>query len=183
VFSAATTAGGLALTQHALADAVEFLTQAEAVARAADIPPDAGFHLDLGVAASRIGLYAAAEEHLGRALELERDTMRRAALFGRLAEMHHSRWEGDKALDRVAQGLAELGHPLPRHPATLAASTLAQLVAGVVVGLLPRRIRIVTGTTRDRYRLRARLHDTGVQSAALGVRLPLMTALARRSLY
>ena len=106
-------------------------------------------------------LLAALHEHLGRALELERDPMRRAALYGRLAEMHYSRWEGDKALNRVAQGLAELGHPLPRHSVALAASTLAQLVAGFVMGLLPRRIRSVTGTTRERYRLRARLHDIG----------------------
>src|SRR5204862_613483 len=90
---------------------------------------------------------------------------------------------GGQGAEPGRRGLAELGHPLPRHSAALAASTLAQLVAGFVMGLLPRRIRSVTGTTRERYRLRARLHDIGVQSAALGVRLPLMTALALRSLY
>ncbi|OLB77083.1 MAG: hypothetical protein AUI14_17195 [Actinobacteria bacterium 13_2_20CM_2_71_6] len=181
--AAAAAAGALALAEHAPADAVDYLSQAVAVATAAELTLDAGFHVDLGVAASRIGRYALADTHLRQALDVEPDAMRRAAIYGLLAEVHHSQWEGDRAVEMAMRGLAELGRRPPRNPLALAVSTLALFAAGLLVGQLPSGVRAVRGAARDRYRLRAHLANIAAQSAAVAVRLSLMTALVLRSQF
>jgi len=85
----------------------------------------------------RVGELILAEDHLTRAPAIESDPARRADLFRLLAVTRYSRGRGDDAIEAVAGGLAVLavlGHRFPRHPVTLAVTTLGRFLAGTVVG-------------------------------------------------
>jgi diguanylate cyclase (GGDEF)-like protein len=171
---AATAAGELALAEHAPVDAVDFLARAGEVAAAAGITPDAAFHATFGVALIYSGQYVAGEDQLHRALTTERNPRRRARYYCDLAVSHHLRWEGNRAVEMIQRGLAELGHPLPRHPVAYWAKTFLFFGAGLVVGALPRRLRRVDGPARETCTLRAELLNIGAQCAAIAMRLSLM---------
>ncbi|HKT02969.1 MAG TPA: hypothetical protein VJT31_25855, partial [Rugosimonospora sp.] len=183
VYRAVRAAGSFALSQCATADAVELLGQAADIAASAGIVPDTGFHIELGVAASRTGRFGLADEHLTVALDLEREPRRRARIYGYLAESRHLRGEGDQMADLANRGLAEVGYPVPRNPLLLALSTVLLFLLGLAVAKLPRRLRTVTGVRRERYLLRASLSYTGAHGAAMAIRMPLVGAYALRSLY
>jgi diguanylate cyclase (GGDEF)-like protein len=183
VYRAAAAAGALAIAQYATHDAVEYLTQAEAAADTAGITPDATFRTNLGIAASRYGTYDLADHELRRALEVADSPNERARLYSLLAESCYLRWNGDQAMEMARLGLAELGHPLPRHPLALVISTLGWLLLGLVTGLVPKRWRLATGEARERYRLRAELILIGAYASGVGTRRPMMAALNFRALY
>ncbi|HYN96658.1 MAG TPA: diguanylate cyclase, partial [Pilimelia sp.] len=182
VFRAAAAAGAAALAQLAPADALDFLTQANAAAEVAGLRPGPGFHADLGLAAHRLGRYDLAREQLQLALDGETDPERRAHVCRLLADAHLLRYEGDQAIERVRQGLAELGHPLPRNPLLLSVSTLALSGWGAVLARLPARWRAVPPATAQRYRLRVALTGTGGEAATMAQRLPLVAALLLRTM-
>ena len=176
-FRAAAAAGELALAEHAPADAVDFLTRAERVAADADLMPDGAFHATLGVAHIYCGQYAIGESRIHQALRTERDPRRRAQCYSDLAVSHHLRWEGNRAVEMIKLGLAELGHPLPRNPVAYALRTAVSFVAGLLIGLLPRRLRRVEGSKRESHVLRSQLLNIGAQCAAVAMRQPLMGSL------
>jgi diguanylate cyclase (GGDEF)-like protein len=182
-FAAARAAGQLALVEYASEDAVTFLNSAMEIASEHGIAVDGDAHAALGIAAVRVGRFGLADEQLRAALEVEPDPVRRARLFRELAVSHHMRWSGDRAVEMVRRGLAELGHPLPDNPVVFALGTIVLFVVGVVVGLLPRRWREVRGEQAERFALRADLLNSGAQSAAFAMRQPLMASLNMRALH
>jgi diguanylate cyclase (GGDEF)-like protein len=182
-FRATWAAGKLALAEHAAAEAVEFLIAAVTAARRAGVTPSSEVHAALGVAAARVGRYGLSDEHLGLSLASETRPVHRARLYMEMASSRHMRWEANRALEMIFSGLAELGHPLPRHPVLLAARTTVLFLLGIVVGWLPRRVRLVSGEAREIYTLRADLLNVGAPSAAMANRQPLMAAFAMCALH
>jgi eukaryotic-like serine/threonine-protein kinase len=182
-FRAAAAAGERALSDNAAAEAIEYLTRAEAAAALAGIEPDCGFDQLLGIAASRTGRYHLARERLDRALRVESDPDRRAELCRELAVVHVNLWGCDEAVGVVRRGLTEFGHPLPRNPVVLGITTILLLVAGIVTGRLPASRRIATGARHERYRRHVELLMTGAESAAGANRKMLVAAFVVRSLY
>jgi tRNA A-37 threonylcarbamoyl transferase component Bud32 len=181
-FCAAVAAGTLALAQHAPSDALDLLTRAAEVAEAADISTDAAFHTEWGIAASRAGRYALAEDQLSKALTLESDAFRRGSLYATLAQICYYRWEGDRALEMVRSGMADLGRSLPRNPLRLRLSAVMLFVAGLFIGLLPRPWRVARHH-QERHRLHTRLNHIGVWSAVMSMRQSLLPFLILRGLY
>jgi diguanylate cyclase (GGDEF)-like protein len=183
VFRSAFAAGVRALAEHAAAEAYDLLSKAEAAAKAAGIGPDERFHATYGTAAIRTGRPAVARDQLRRALELERDPMRRATLHARMADAYHLRWEERQAMAEASQGLAEIGLALPRNLTVLLITAVILKVAGHLISRVPERIRLARGTRRERYRLQNELIGLMAQGAAITMRTPLTVALTWRSAY
>jgi diguanylate cyclase (GGDEF)-like protein len=183
VYQTAAAAGSLALSQYANGEAVDFLTQAARAAQAAGIVLEPSFHSTLGRAASRYGRYDIAEREVHRALELEADPLHRASLYFLLAEASWLRLNGDHAVDMARRGLAELGHPLPTGRTALVVTSAFGLVRSLLVGLVPKRLRLATGEERRRDQVRAQLALIGTYAAAVAIRRPVQMALGVRSLH
>jgi diguanylate cyclase (GGDEF)-like protein len=181
VVRAAGAAGARALDEHASAEAFAVLSQAATVAASSGTPTDAAFHANLGRAAVRVTEYETAHEHLRIAADLETEPMRRARIYGWLADAHHLRWEGVRGFEMVRLAHAELGEPLSRNTLVLALSSLVRFLAGVLLGRLPERLRVVTGARRERYELLCHLADVGAKCLAMAQRVPMMTLLAMRA--
>ena len=69
----------------------------------------------------------------------------RARLLALVAQVHDSTWATDLQSRAVDEALAELGRPLPSNPFVLVASTLGQVLAGVLIMLT----RIGHGTVAE----------------------------------
>ena len=179
---AAVDAGTLALARWAPATALQLLTSAEQVAEAHQLPVPVGLLTGIGVAAMRAGRYEVAHAYLDRALAAESDPLRRATLFMRKAETYHLRWLGKPALECVRDAYAELGRPVPRHPALLGLTTAGLALQGLLIGLLPLSWREVHGPRRRFCQLYTELSNTGAKSAAIAMDLPLMGMLDLRAL-
>jgi tRNA A-37 threonylcarbamoyl transferase component Bud32 len=156
-FRAVSAAGVLALAEHALADAVDYLTRAAAIADPAGIVPGSDFHVGFGAAAIKTGHYATGEAQLELALQTERDPLRRAGIYRLLAKSHQMRWSNKTALEIIQLGLAEVGGRLPRNPVVLIVTTVVNFVAGVLVRYLPARLRFVHGAAARSLEIRADL--------------------------
>jgi diguanylate cyclase (GGDEF)-like protein len=183
VYHRAAEAGARALAEYAADEALAFLAAAAATAQMAGVRPDATFHTTYGLAATRVGQYALAESQLSLALDVETDPARRARLCGMLANTFHPRWQGQRAAAMIRQGFTELGAALPRGRVALLLSTAALLIGSVLLDLLPRRVRLVSGARRERYRLLAGLVDVGMRSIGISVDRPLLIALPLRGNY
>jgi eukaryotic-like serine/threonine-protein kinase len=177
------TAGQLAISDHAPVEAVGFLELAAALAVKVGITPYSAFHQALGVAYLRSGRLAEAKDQLGVALDLERQPLRRAELLHLLGLAYSYSWDSERSLAAIRQGLAALGHPLPRNRLALAASTLLEFLAGAAVGRLRLGFGTATGGRRERYRLCATMLSTGAQAAGMGLHMDLMGMLCLRALY
>jgi diguanylate cyclase (GGDEF)-like protein len=182
-FRAVCAAGALALAHQSCDDALRLLESAASIASSTGLVPGPAFHAHLGAAASRTGDYPLAHHHLALAVAGERDTLRRARLYGETAETYHLQWQGEAALEVVRRGLAEIGRPLPRRTAPLVASTLAWFAAGVVVGRLPAAGRLARAADRQRVTTWSYLIGLAAESAAMANRPALMVACALRELY
>jgi len=174
VHRAASAAGALALRQYQPAGALAFLTRAEEAAEAAGLPLDADFRITLGRAASQVGDYDVADRQFGIVLAGEADPMARARLYAMLSENDYLRARGEHGAEMARLGLAELGHPAPRHPALLALTTVALFVAGVALGRLPARWVRASGVRREAYRLRTQLWMLIAYNAGVSFQPPLM---------
>jgi diguanylate cyclase (GGDEF)-like protein len=179
---AAADAGGLALTRWAPVTALQLLTSAELVAQAHQLPVTVGLLTDIGVAAMRADQYEIAHAYLDRALAAEPEQLRRATLFMRKAETYHLRWLGEPALDSVRDAYAEIGRPVPRHPALLALTTAGLVLNGFLIGTVPLPWREVRGPRRRFYKLYSELSNVGAKSAAMTMDQPLMGMLDLRAL-
>lgn len=162
-------AGDAALAQQAPNVAAEFLGHAARAATAAGLTPDVRFHQTFATALSRTGDFAGAREHVDVALALERDGLRRAELCNLLATIQHSAGDGDRAIESVRQGLAELGVAPPRSTPLLIASTAARFVAGLLVRGSRRRFATARGQRRRRDLTEASLLETGAQAAVVSI--------------
>ena len=180
VVAAARAAGQLALDENAPAAAVSLLTAAAAVATAADIALDSRFRESLAVTYLATGDAEAARVQLEPALADETDPTRRAALQLQLATVARVRWELTRALEHVRAGLAELGRPLPRHPALLGLMTLGLLLWWLVTGGRRPASRPATGEVAQRLRLETQLCGMGAAAAAMGLQGALMPIFALR---
>ncbi|GIJ44533.1 hypothetical protein Val02_14190 [Virgisporangium aliadipatigenens] len=180
-FAAVAAAGSLALAHQAPEQAVELLEAALAVAERTGRQPGPAVLTDLGVAALRSGSLEPADAYLSRALDSERDPVRRAALYARKAEVCFGRYDGDAGIERVFLGFHELGAPIPRGAFRMVASTVLRFVAGVLVGLLPVRLRAATGPRRERYRVMCELLRIGVGCGAATLRVSLVLAFELRA--
>jgi diguanylate cyclase (GGDEF)-like protein len=174
VHRAATAAGALAMRQYQPAGALAFLTRAEEVAETAGLPLDVGFRIILGRAASQVGDYDVADREFGIVLAGEADPTGRARLYAMLSENDYLRARGEHGTEMARLGLAELGHPAPRHPARLALTTVAAFVGGVVLGRLPARWVRASGARWEAYRLRAQLWMLIAYNAGVSFQPPLM---------
>jgi diguanylate cyclase (GGDEF)-like protein len=179
-FSACVTAGNLALVKHSPALAARYFGGALHAARIAGLDVDVDFLQAYATALLRTGDFAAARVHVTRALDLERDGMTRAALFGLLAKAWTAEGEGDEALLFVRRGLAELGVPLPGSMLVLVVSSLVRLIAGLAVGAFG--YGRASGPRRERHRLEAALLDAGGQAAPLSSQPLLIPLLPLRGL-
>ncbi len=180
VIAAGRAAGLLALDENAPAAAVSFLTAAATAAAAAGIALDSRFRESLAVAYLATGQAEAARDQLEPALEDETDPTRRAALRLQLATVARVRWELNRALEHVRAGLAELGRPLPRHPALLGLMTLGLLLRWLVTGDRRPASRPATGKVAQRLRLETQLCGMGAAAAAMGLQGALMPIFTLR---
>ncbi|GAA0583947.1 hypothetical protein GCM10010172_81130 [Paractinoplanes ferrugineus] len=176
-------AGRLALSEHAPAQAREFLEVAAAAAAGAGVTPQASFQLALGVACARSGRFVEALRHLDDALRGESDKLRRAEIRAQIAMVHNSSWNPDRAFDAVRRGLAELGAPLPRGKAGLILTTLWSVLLGLLVGRTKLGFGTARGRDRDRYRQQAVLFDIATLALSMRMRRAMRATLSLRALY
>ncbi|WP_204012742.1 diguanylate cyclase [Virgisporangium aurantiacum] len=168
-------AGRLALVENAHAAAVAFLEPAAAAATAAGIAPDSEFREAVAQAYLRTGRLDAAKRELGLALDSEREPLRRAALLLTLSNAQRDGWELTAAVETCREGLATIGHPMPRNSFLLVVSTLWALLLAGTVGRLGWGRLHPTRTPpdiRERVRLRAALNISAMHSSAVGVMKP-----------
>jgi diguanylate cyclase (GGDEF)-like protein len=180
---AATAAGVLALRQYQPAGAVRFRPRAAAAAAAAGLPLAAGFRITFGRAASQAGAYDLADRQFGIALAAETRPMGRAQLYAMLSENDYLRARGVHGGEMARCGLAELGHPVPRHPVALAVTTLALFLGGLVLGVLPARWVRASGGRWEVYRLRTQLSMLAAYNAGVSFHPPLMAAFNLRLVH
>jgi tetratricopeptide (TPR) repeat protein/predicted Ser/Thr protein kinase len=183
VYATGLAAGRLALVEHAPAEARDFLTVAAAAAASAGLTPGPDLHLALGVSCTRTGRFEEALGHLDRALRAEPDPLHRAALFIEIAWVHTSAWDPARAFQAVKRGLDELGRPLPRGGLTLAVTTLASFLFGLLIGGTKIGFGSARGRRRERLRLQAILYDAGAYASTLQMHRKMRAILGFRSLY
>ncbi|GAA1799439.1 diguanylate cyclase [Planosporangium flavigriseum] len=181
--ASALAAGRQALVDDVPEDAVAFLEQARTAAEASGHAVTAELLHPLATAYLRAGRWGEALSALEAALAGERDPHRRAELYRTMVELHHTTWSDDRAVAAARQGLAELGHGLPRNKLALIVTTLALALAGTLVA----RLRIGFGTARGRRREdlanTAALLGSAAYAAAVGLRVKEMAIFALRGLY
>jgi diguanylate cyclase (GGDEF)-like protein len=186
VFHTGWAAGHLALGENALAAAVSFLEPAAAAAQVAGIEPDSLFLETLAQAYLRTGRVDAAKRELRSALEAERDPLRRAALLLGMGLAQRVDWDVAASIESCREGLAVIGHPMPRNPLVLLASTLGSLLLTVVAGKL-RLNRAPTGSTcgeqRERTRLWAALNLAAAHTAGVGMMHPILPFFLARAAW
>jgi len=183
VYASGLAAGRLALAEHAPAEAAAFLEGAAAAATATGLTPGADLYLALGVSCSRTGRFAEALEHLDRALAIEPDRLRRAAVLEQIARVHLSGWDPGRAFDTARRGLAELGRPLPRMRLVLLITTLVSFYVGLAIGFTKLGFGTVQGRRRERYRLQADFYDIGAYASTLRMNVRMRAIMGFRSLY
>ncbi|HEV8173323.1 MAG TPA: AAA family ATPase, partial [Actinoplanes sp.] len=183
VYASGLAAGRLALAEHAPAEARQFLLVAVTAAQAARLTPDIGLPIALGQACARTGRFAEGLEHLDRALQAEPDRLRRAEVYGQIAEVHSSAWDPGRAFGAVRLGLAELGKPLPGNHLVLVVTTLWCVLAGLAVGLTGIGSGSARDRTRERLRLQAALLDAGARASSMQMHREMRAILGLRALY
>ncbi|MFF5289032.1 diguanylate cyclase [Paractinoplanes globisporus] len=176
-------AGRLALTEHAPAEAREFLKVAARAAGAARVTPPPDFFLALGTSCARSGRFAEAYEHLDQALRGEPDRIGRAGILVQEAMVRNSAWNPDQAYDAVRRGLAELGKPLPRTRLGLAVTTIWSVLVGLFIGTTGIGFGKAGGRTRESYRLEAVLCDIGTLALSMRMRRVMRAVLSLRALH
>jgi diguanylate cyclase (GGDEF)-like protein len=172
MFQAGFTAGRLALAENAVASAVSFLESAAAAAAVSGTVPNSEFREAMGEAYLRTGRLEAAERELVLALDAESDPLRRAALWRTLSLAHRGNWDIAAAVDACRQGLAEIGHPVPRNPLALTVEMGRTLLLTAVTGGLGwGRLRAgrTPAATVERVRLRAALNLAAAHSCGVGL--------------
>ncbi|HEX5201068.1 MAG TPA: diguanylate cyclase [Actinoplanes sp.] len=179
-YAACRAAGQLALEENAPADAGSFLESAAAAADLAGIVPDSRFREALGVAYWSTGRLADAREQLDAGLADEPQPLRRAALLLQLAHVLRSGWDLTGSLDRVRQGLAELGTPIPGNPVLFGLATARTTLRWLVTGSPAPSDRPVEGEPAERLRLHTQLCRAGYSAAVLNLQTPLAIAFHMR---
>jgi len=174
-------AGRLALSDHAPAEAREFLLVAAAAADAAGLRPSPDFHEALGISCTRTGRFGEALAHLDRALRAEPDRLRRAEVLVQIAWVHTSAWSPERAFEAVRRGLAELGRPLPSGRLALVVTTLVSFAAGLLVGTTKIGFGGVRGKRRERSRVEAILYDAGAFASSMRMRRRMRAILGLRA--
>jgi diguanylate cyclase (GGDEF)-like protein len=159
-------AGRLALENHAAEQAVAFLEPAAAIV-VDGREPDAEFLLLLGTALERAGRFADAEYHLERALQLESESLARAAILARIADVHRASWDSAGVRRAVHRALAELQYVMPRGRVRLVLSTLWLALVGTLIGLTGIGFGTAKGEQRERLRLISALHMSGARAGTL----------------
>ncbi|AEV84305.1 serine/threonine kinase protein [Actinoplanes sp. SE50] len=175
-------AADAALTNHAAAQALEFLDLAEQAATDAGVPLDGLFHRQRGVASLRAGHLAAAERELAAALEHESDPLRRADLLAKIAHAQHSDFAATEALRTVRAGLRELGQPVPSSVLLQVITGLAYLLVGWSTGRRRHRYSGRDEAARQRDRVVSDLCDAGAMAAAVGMHMMLIPLFHFRAL-
>ncbi|MFG1604955.1 diguanylate cyclase [Actinoplanes sp. NPDC049265] len=176
-------AGRLALTEHAPAEAREFLEAAARAAQDARITPTSEFLFALGTSCARTGRFDDALQHLDHALSIEPDRVRRAEMLAHVAQVHNHAWSPDRAFDAVCLGLAELGTRLPRSRVGLGLTTLASVVLGLLAGRTKIGFGTAQGRQRERYRLQAILFDIATFALSMRMRRAMRALISLRALY
>lgn len=184
VFHTGWAAGRLALDENTLAAAVSFLEPAAAAARSAGTEPDSLFLETLAQAYLRTGRVDAAKRELRGALASERDPLRRAALLLAMGLAQRIDWDVAASIESCREGLAVIGHPMPRNPLALLGSTLWSLLLTVVAGKLRlNRLRTwnTRGEKRERNRLWAALNIAAAHTAGVGIIHPILPFFSARA--
>lgn len=175
-------AGQTALAQHVPRDAVDFLADAARAADVAGLAVDVPLQEAYATALLRAGHFHDAAARLRDALTREPDPLRRAELMNLLATAEYSAGDGERAIDTITQGLAELGVVLPRRMPLLLVSTVVRFLAGLLVGAARGRLGRLTGPRRQRYVTEASLLETGMYAAVVTVNDVLVGVFLLRGL-
>jgi len=183
VYRSGFAAGQLALSEHAPAEARDFLEVAARSAAAAGLTPPPDFFLALGTSCARSGRFAEAHNHLRRALRGEPDPQARARMLAQAALVDNSAWNPDQAFDAVCRGLAELGAPLPMGRLRLALTTLWSVLLGLVIGRTGLGFGTARGRSRERYQLEAILCDIATTALSMRMRRGMRAIMSLRALY
>lgn len=167
-------AAKLALAAQADDDALSFLATAADVAATFRLGVEAAFETDCGLAFARTGRVREALQHYAKALELEREPVRRAVVHLEVARVQAARSNGEGCLESAGQGLRELGSPMPRFALLRWAGTLWRLLAALTVWAT----RIGFGRSRPVVRQSRRLECQLLALLAEGARLEHRRGLA-----
>ena len=182
-FQTGWSAGQAALADHAAAEALGFMEDAEQAARRAGIDPGGAFQATYAAALHAAGRLDEAADRYERALAAERDPLRRGALLAALARVDYGRPDYMAASRRSLQGLAEIGLPLPRGRLL---RLLASLVA-IVRGLISQHPRLgygrARGRTRERLLLSLRLTEIAGRAAYHSLPRPVLLLSALGTLH
>jgi diguanylate cyclase (GGDEF)-like protein len=172
-------AGATALADHAPGQAVVFFEHAVSAGH----PRYPEFLHTFGTALARAGRYTDAIARLREAIRPETPRLLQAAVLATIADASRATWDTEGARAAVAEGLAVLGHRMPRSRLLLVLTTLAHLLAGTFV----RTTRIGAGTAsgerRRRYELEAAFHTVGAYIGTLSMRPDVHIAHNLRSTF
>jgi diguanylate cyclase (GGDEF)-like protein len=142
-------AAAAALALPAPREAAGYYRAAAQAAAEAGIRPNAEVEEGHALACTRSVQPAEARQHFLRALEGQRQPVRRARLLGRLAWLEFGEYRLPPALRYVRRGLAEINRGMPENPVAL---TVVSLVRWTV-GMLCRWPAVGFGTARGEQRL------------------------------
>ncbi|MEV6596445.1 diguanylate cyclase [Actinoplanes sp. NPDC051346] len=180
LYRSAVAAGRQALADRAPGEAVDHLERArDAAARASRPLPTEVAH-ELALAYLRTARFEAARQLLRATLDDETDPIARARLWATLADVENDLFAGAAAVAATTSALAELGHPVPRHPLANLLSALGSAAAGALV----RRTGLGAGTARaerraDLERRALLLHGAAYGAATVQQIVPSILFLLR----
>ena len=126
-YAAARAATTAALERFDNETALRFLEVARGAARIAKLDLDESFFRSLGEAHLRVGALDESLRSFEAALEGARDRGQRAAVLGRIAWVHQTRGDPDRAWEALGGAFNEVGSRLPVESAASAARTLQHL--------------------------------------------------------
>jgi diguanylate cyclase (GGDEF)-like protein len=183
VYSTGLAAGRLALVDHAPAEALDFLEVAGSAAENAGLTPSPDFYLAMGVSCTRTGRFAEAVRLFERALQGEREPLRRARVLEQLAWVHLGAWDPGRAFDVARQGLTAVGRPLPRGKLGLLVTTLFSFLTGLWIGLTKIGYGGADGQERERLRLAAVFYEAAGYASTMRMDFKTRGLISFRSLY
>ncbi|MFD0521180.1 protein kinase domain-containing protein [Paractinoplanes durhamensis] len=172
-------AARLALEEYAPARAVGFMAHAESFGEF----DDAALHRQYGIALARDGQHTEAKAYFAKALDLERDQLRRAELRVHLANVFRANWDTTGTLLSVRDGLADADSWWPGNRVLLVASTAWTALAGLAVATTRIGAGSASGRTQERFSLVCDLHEVGVYGCLIGLQPKEMVLHGLSGLY
>lgn len=182
VFRANFDAARAARDVNANIQAYAYLERAKSYLGSADGSAELDVLEMLGDVCRRIGKVQEAREHLERGIRICRDDLRRAELYGVLAETDIMVFDSRRAVESVKEGLRAAGQPLPRFAPLRLLSALASVVIAIAIAVTGLGTGRDVGRQRMRRRVVASLHARGIRSAYFALQSPEMMEMTAHGL-